>query len=160
MYAGNIPSPIATTVPTSPMTRDGPQAILAFVTSTTPNSNHTDDVIRALEERLWAAQLAADVATLDELIADDLLFAGPTGELATKAEDLEQHRSGALKITKLVPVDYRLREIPGGAITSVLMDGAAIVQGQPVSGLLRYTRVWIQENGRWRIAGGHLSMLR
>ena len=130
------------------------------MSSTTPNSNHTDDVIRALEERLWAAQLAADVATLDELIADDLLFAGPTGELATKAQDLEQHRSGALRITKLVPVDYRFREIPGGAITSVLMDGAAIVQGQPVSGLLRYTRVWIQENGRWRIAGGHLSMLR
>lgn len=79
--------------------------------------------------------------------------------LATKAEDLEQHRSGALKITKLEPVDYRVREIPGGAITSVLMDGAAIVQGQPMSGLLRYTRVWTQEHGRWRIAGGHLSML-
>lgn len=116
-------------------------------------------MIRQLEERLWAAQLAGDVAALDELIADDLLFAGPTGELITKAEDLEQHRSGAIKITKLVLLDYRQRAIPGGVITSVLMDGAAIVQGQPVSGRLRYTRVWTQENGRWRVAGGHLSML-
>src|SRR5579872_4424622 len=62
---------------------------ISIVNSKTPHRNQTDVVIRALEERLWAAQLAADVATLDELIADDLLFAGPTGELATKAEDLE-----------------------------------------------------------------------
>lgn len=42
---------------------------------------------------------------LDELIADDLLFTGLGGALETKAADLQQHRSGALKITKLEPLD-------------------------------------------------------
>ena len=51
--------------------------------------------IRACENRLYAAMLTSDVAELDVLISDDLLFVGPTGELATKAMDLDLHRSGA-----------------------------------------------------------------
>jgi ketosteroid isomerase-like protein len=115
--------------------------------------------IRAVEERLWKAQLAGDVDALDDLIADDLLFTGLSGSLETKAGDLEQHRSRALRITKLDPLDFRVRVIPGGAITSVKMDAAAIIAGKPTTATLRYTRVWISEGGRWQIAGGHMSLV-
>jgi hypothetical protein len=80
-----------------------------------------ESTIRAVEERLWRAQLSGDVEVLDELIADDLLFTGLAGSLETKAADLQQHRSGALKITKLDPLEFRVRAIPGGAITSRLL---------------------------------------
>ena len=52
----------------------------------------------ASEEQLRAAQLGADVAALDRLIADELLFTGPDGQLGTKAQDLESHRSGAVRL--------------------------------------------------------------
>jgi hypothetical protein len=74
--------------------------------------------------------------------------------LETKVADLQQHRSGALEITKLHPLDFRVRVIPGGAITSVKMDAAALVAGKLTSATLRYTRIWISEGGRWQIAGG------
>jgi ketosteroid isomerase-like protein len=118
-----------------------------------------ESTIRTLEERLWKAQLSGDVEALDDLIADDLLFTGLSGSLETKAADLQQHRSGALKITKLDPVEFRVRVIPGGAITSVKMDAAAVIAGKVTSATLRYTRVWISESGRWRIAGGHMSVV-
>jgi ketosteroid isomerase-like protein len=118
-----------------------------------------ESTIRALEERLWKAQLSADVGALDDLIADDLLFTGLSGALETKAGDLEQHRSGALKITKLEPLEVRVRAIPGGAIASVKMDAAALIGGKPTAAVLRYTRVWISEGGRWQIAGGHMSVV-
>jgi hypothetical protein len=116
-----------------------------------------ESTIRAVEERLWKAQLSGDVEVLDELIADDLLFTGLAGSLETKDADLEQHRSGALKITKLDPLEFRVRVIPGGAITSVKMDAAAVIAGKLTSATLRYTRVWISLGGRWQIAGGHMS---
>jgi hypothetical protein len=115
--------------------------------------------VRAMEERLWKAQLSSNVEALDDLIADDLLFTGLSGSLETKAGDLEQHRSGALKITKLEPMDFHVRPIPGGAITSVKMNAAAIIAGKLTTAILRYTRVWISENGRWQIAGGHMSVV-
>ncbi len=115
--------------------------------------------IRAMEERLWRAQISADVEAFDELIADDLLVTGLSGSLETKAGDLHQHRSGALKITKLEPLDLRVRVVPGGAITSVKMDAAALVAGKLTAATLRYTRVWISEGDRWQIAGGHMSVV-
>lgn len=118
-----------------------------------------ESTIRVLEERLWRAQLSADVDTLDELIADDLVFTGLSGSLETKAADLQQHRSGALKITKLEPLEFRVRVIPGGAITSVKMDAAALLAGKLTSATLRYTRIWISEGDRWQIAGGHMSVV-
>lgn len=117
-----------------------------------------EKTIRALEERLWKAQLSSDVSVLDELIADDLLFTGISGALETKAGDLEQHRSGVLKITKLTPLDFKTREIPNGAITSVKMSCAATIHGKEAVAVLRYTRVWILRNNRWQIVGGHMSV--
>lgn len=65
--------------------------------------------IRAAETRLYAAMLASDVAELDALIADDLLFAGPTGDLATKEMDLELHRTGGTQFRELVPKELEIR---------------------------------------------------
>lgn len=43
-----------------------------------------DPEIVALEEEIRAAQLAADTAVLDRLIAEELLFTGPDGNVGTK----------------------------------------------------------------------------
>jgi hypothetical protein len=57
------------------------------------------------------------------------------------------------------PLEFRVRQIPAGAITSVKMDAAAMVGGKLTTAILRYTRVWVSESGRWQIAGGHMSMV-
>src|SRR4029078_9352408 len=54
-----------------------------------------DPEIVVLRPRLREAQLSPDVAALDVLLAEDLLFAGPDGRLATKSDDLKAHASGA-----------------------------------------------------------------
>lgn len=113
--------------------------------------------VRALEERLWQAQRQSDVAELDALLADDALFTGMQGQRETKASDLEQHRSGALNITRLELLNFALREIPGGAVTSVKMDGAAVIQGQQVVATLFYTRVWIERGGQWQVVAAHMT---
>lgn len=40
---------------------------------------------------------------------DDILFVGPTGELATKEMDLELHRSGNAQFRELVPKELEVR---------------------------------------------------
>src|SRR5215216_6696075 len=68
-----------------------------------------DPEIVALEAALRVAQLTADVEALAGLISDDLLFTGPDGQLATKAQDLAAHRSGALRIREHRPLELRVR---------------------------------------------------
>jgi hypothetical protein len=67
--------------------------------------------LQAAEQRLQAAQLASDVAVLDRLLDDGLLFTGPDGSLLSKEDDLNAHRSGWQKVRQLDQLDLRVRVV-------------------------------------------------
>jgi ketosteroid isomerase-like protein len=118
-----------------------------------------DPEIAALEAQLRAAQLAADVATLDRLLAENLLFTGPDGQLGTKAQDLDAHASGVIRFRGHEPEELRVRRVgPDVAIAALRARLAVEVAGTLVRGTYRYTRVWAREpGGPWRVVGGHVS---
>ena len=118
-----------------------------------------DSEIVALEAELRAAQLDANVAALDGLIADDLLFTGPDGQLGTKAQDLEAHGAGIVRFVSHEPQELRVRCVGADvAITALRAHLVVEVGGTRVEGTYRYTRVWARERGcTWRVAGGHVS---
>ena len=120
-----------------------------------------DPEIVALEARLRTAQLAADVAVLDALIAEELLFTGPDGQLGTKAADLSAHRSGMIRFRAHVPEELRTRRVgPHVAVSALRARLVVEVGGVPVEGTYRYTRVWAREpDGAWRVVGGHVSQV-
>ena len=116
--------------------------------------------IRTCEARLYAAMLASDVAELDSLIADDLLFAGPTGELATKAMDLDLHRTGGTQFHEFIPKELEIRvwsEQFALASAKVFLRGTYL--GQAFSGDYRYTRIWRKGPQGWQIAGGSVTAM-
>jgi hypothetical protein len=119
-----------------------------------------DDEIVGAESELRAAQLTADVAALDRLIDDGLLFTGPDGELATKAQDLEAHASGIVRFRSHEPRELRVRRIGSDvAVTALLARLTVDVQGTIAQGDYRYTRVWVRSGKGWRVAGGHVSQV-
>jgi ketosteroid isomerase-like protein len=117
--------------------------------------------IRACEERLYTAMRASDLAELDALISDELLFAGPTGELATKAMDLELHRSGSTQFHEFTPKELEIRvwsEQFALASAKIFLSGTFL--GQAFAGDYRYTRVWRKDPQRgWQIVGGSVTAL-
>ena len=118
-----------------------------------------DPEIVELEARIRAAQLGADVAALDRLIADELLFTGPDGQLGTKAQDLAAHGEGIVRFRAHEPEELRIRRV-GADVALVALRARLSVEvgGTPVSGTFRYTRVWAREHGGdWRVVGGHVS---
>jgi ketosteroid isomerase-like protein len=116
--------------------------------------------IRACESRLYAAMLASDVVELDTLIADDLLFVGPTGELATKVMDLELHRTGGTKFHELLPQELEIRvwsEQLAIAVAKISLSGTYL--GNDFAGDYRYLRVWRSGENGWQIIGGSVSTI-
>ncbi len=108
--------------------------------------------LHAAERQLQAAQLASDVAVLDELLDDGLLFTGPDGSLLTKADDLNAHRSGWQKLRQLDQLDLRSRVVGSTGVTWVLLALAGSLGAESFDGRVRYTRTWTHdaETG-WRI---------
>ncbi|HLK63775.1 MAG TPA: nuclear transport factor 2 family protein [Bryobacteraceae bacterium] len=116
-----------------------------------------DDEILACESELRQAQLTGDIAALDRLLDDQLVFTNIDGTLATKSDDLELHRSGQLRITRMDPTHRQLLHLGATSVVSVRMNAEAIIDGAPVSATLRYTRIWHKRPGGWRLVAGHLS---
>ena len=119
-----------------------------------------DPEIVACEARIRAAQLDGDVAALDRLIADELLFTGPDGQLGSKVQDLAAHGSGAVRFRSHEPEELRVRRVGEDVAVAALRARLAVeVAGTLVRGTYRYTRVWAREGGGgpWRVVGGHVS---
>jgi ketosteroid isomerase-like protein len=123
-------------------------------------SNASAEIVQ-LEARLREAQLRADVEALGELIADDLLFAGPDGRLATKEQDLDAHRTGVVRFLEHEPLELHVRRVSDDvAVASLEARLVVDVAGTRTAGVYRYTRVWAREGveaGTWRVVGGQVS---
>lgn len=118
-----------------------------------------DPEIVTLEARIRAAQLSGDAVALDALIAEDLLFTGPDGRVGTKAEDVEAHRTGAVRFHVHEPEELRIRRVGDTVAVTALRARLVVAIGDTVvRGTYRYTRVWGREQtGSWRVVGGHVS---
>jgi ketosteroid isomerase-like protein len=116
-----------------------------------------DDEILACEGQLREAQLTGDVAVLDRLLDDLLLFTNLDGTLASKNDDLSLHRSGRLRIVRMDPSDRHLLHLRETSVVSVRMNAEAVMNGVPVAATLRYTRIWHKRAEGWRLVAGHMS---
>ncbi|WP_416673724.1 nuclear transport factor 2 family protein [Egbenema bharatensis] len=117
-------------------------------------------LIEELEEKLRQAMLNSDVAVLDDLIANDLVWTMHTGFVSNKEQDLEAHRSGIFRFTTL---DISDRQIHPFSQDCVIVTLKAKIEGilndQVFSEVYRFTRVWLQRNNRWQIVAGHVSQI-
>ena len=122
-----------------------------------PANDHIEEIAQ-VEEELRRAMLAGDVDVLDRLISERLLFAGPDGELASKANDLHAHRDRLVRFLRHEPDQVEMRRVSSECVVVSQRTYLAVeVAGTVHHGRYRYTRVWGREAGEWRILAGQVS---
>ncbi|HEY9638959.1 MAG TPA: nuclear transport factor 2 family protein [Coleofasciculaceae cyanobacterium] len=115
--------------------------------------------IATLEEKLRHAMLTSDVAVLDDLIADDLVWTMHTGLVVNKQFDLDAHRSGLFRFTKVDISDRQIHPYGDCVVVTLKADLAGTHNHQAFSETYRFTRVWLQRHNRWQIIAGHVSQV-
>jgi len=117
------------------------------------------DELREAERRLQAAQLAGDIAALDQLLDDRLIFTfGPDGKCYTKQDDLQLHRSRQQILTKVSEEDLTVLVEGRTGVTWFLGALEGTFAGTPFAARLRYTRTWIHDDDHgWRVVAAHAS---
>jgi ketosteroid isomerase-like protein len=117
----------------------------------------SDASLLACEAALRQAQLTSNVQELDRLVDDALVFTGPNGAVYGKQDDLDAHRRGLIRITRLEPSEERVQRFGHIAVVSVRMEMSGTFEGAAFAGPFRYTRVWRAHENGWRIVAGHVS---
>ncbi len=113
------------------------------------------------EERLRMAMLSSDVSALDELLAPELIFTNHFGQLLSKKDDLEAHKSGLLRVKELNPSEQHVQLHDKVAVVSVRMRLSGTYDGSQADGDFRFTRVWAAAPGRssWHIVAAHATLV-
>jgi hypothetical protein len=91
----------------------------------------TSEAIRELGERWLAAEVDADVDTLEKLITDDFGLVGPYGFVLDKEQWLDRYRSGDFTTSRLSWDDVALRDYGDSAITIGTQNQEAAYDGRP-----------------------------
>jgi hypothetical protein len=96
--------------------------------------------IEICEERLLNAMKCRDIVVLGELLHDDLLFNGPTGEVINKDMDLAAYKSGNMVVNNLTVSEQNIHDFGDTAIVSVAVGLEGEFMKQPISGKFRFFR--------------------
>ena len=108
--------------------------------------------VEALEEQWRQAQLAGDVPTMDKLLSDDYIGITITGQVNTKAQQLDRMRMHKIALTRLDLGDRQVKLIGSIAIVTSRAEVEGTNEGASVKGTYRYTRVYQRlPSGVWKI---------
>ncbi len=108
--------------------------------------------VEALEEQWRQAQLAGDVAAMDKLLSDDYIGISMTGQVNTKAQQLDRMRLHKVALVKLDLGERQVKLIGSIAIVTSRAEVEGTNDGAVIKGTYRYTRVYQRlPSGVWKI---------
>src|SRR6184192_899079 len=116
-----------------------------------------EQVIKKLDNERIQAQVHADAAALERIYADDFIGVGPSGTVRTKPQVISDFTSGDLRFQSITTDDVRVRLYGNAAVETGHSTMIGQDKGQTVPRDTRFTRVWVKQQGRWRLVANHYS---
>jgi ketosteroid isomerase-like protein len=112
-----------------------------------------------LDQERIQAQVGADAAALDRLYAEDFIGIGPSGAVRTKAQVIADFTSGSLRFQSITTDEIRWRVYGNTAVETGRSTMVGHDKGKAVPRDNRFTRVWVERQGRWQLVANHYSLL-
>jgi ketosteroid isomerase-like protein len=112
-----------------------------------------------LDRKRMDAMAQKDIATLNALLSDDLVYTHSTARLDTKKSLIEAMESGRTVYTAVVPSDVKAQDLGG----TVVLTGSARIHvlsnGKPNSFGVRFTDVYANKGGQWQMVAWQSTRL-
>jgi len=106
-----------------------------------------------------AAVAKRDVAALDDIWTDDYTFINPHGALLTKKQRLENLKSGATGVEATARQIEAVHVYGDTAVTASRITLKGRYSGKEAGGEYRMLSVWVNQQGRWRLAANQLTRI-
>lgn len=121
-------------------------------------SGNVEQELTRLIAKYTEALQRKDMTTLENIWADDFTFINPSGDLLSKAQRMENVRSGATKFDSIDTSAQKIRAYGDVAVATGLVTIKGQYSGQEGSGQYRITHAWVKRDGRWQMVA--LQMTR
>ena len=110
----------------------------------------TEKEILALEDRRYAAMASGDLASLEKLLHDQLLYTHSSGVMDTKASWLQSMNSGKTRYKSVKCSDQKVRVLGDVALVTGKGHIEAEINGQPRTLRLMFLNAWAKTPQGWK----------
>ncbi|MBL8175946.1 MAG: nuclear transport factor 2 family protein [Bryobacterales bacterium] len=108
--------------------------------------------IEQLDKNWLKAVLGKDLAALDRMYTDDIVYAHASGVVDTKTSYLEKLKSGKQVYKSMEQRKVSVRLYGDSAVTHSWMRVTGVNPQGPFDDKVMMIHVWVQKNGQWRMA--------
>jgi len=112
-----------------------------------------DNAVLDAEQAFFDALLTGDAATLDRILVDDFVIIDVmTGSEIGKADFVGAVAGAVVKFKSIDRLEARVRFYGGAAVVTGRTQMEGLYLGQRFGAASRYTHVFFQDAGRWKLA--------
>ena len=104
-----------------------------------------------LDRKRMQAMAAKDIATLEAVLADDLVYTHSSARLDTKQSLIGAMTSGATVYTGVEASDVRAQDLGDTVVLTGIAQIKVVSNGTPNAFRVRFTDVYARRDGRWQM---------
>ncbi len=104
-----------------------------------------------LDKKRMTAMAQKDLAALNELLSDDLVYTHSSARLDTKQSLIGAMESGSTVYTSVVPSDVKAQDLGDTVVLTGSCRISVNAGGRPNSFGVRFTDVYANNGGRWQM---------
>lgn len=108
-------------------------------------------MIIELDKKRMTAMGQKDVAALNELLSDDLVYTHSSARQDTKQSLLGAMESGKTVYTAVVPSEVKAQDCGDAVVLTGVARISVVSGGKPNSFGVRFTDVYANKGGRWQM---------
>ena len=104
-----------------------------------------------LDKQRMTAMAQKDIAALNELLSDDLVYTHSSARLDTMQSLIGAMESGSTVYTAVVPSDVKAQDLGDTVVLTGSCRISVMSQGRPNSFSVRFTDVYANKGGQWQM---------
>ena len=108
-------------------------------------------MIVELDRKRMQAMATKDIAMLETVLADDLIYTHSSARVDTKRSLIDAMVSGATVYTGVDPSDVTAQDLGEAVVLTGLAQIRVTSNGTPNAFVVRFTDVYARRDGRWQM---------
>ncbi len=112
-----------------------------------------------LDKKRMHAMAQKDIATLNAVLADDLIYTHSSARLDTKQSLIRAMESGATVYTAVEPSDVKAQDLGDAVVLTGSARISVMSSGRPNSFGVRFTDVYVNKGGQWQMVAWQSTRL-
>jgi ketosteroid isomerase-like protein len=115
--------------------------------------------IIALDAKRMQAMAKQDIATLKEVLADDLIYTHSSARMDTKQSLIANMQSGATVYNSVEPSEVKAQDLGDAVVLTGIARIRVTSNGKPNAFGVRFTDVYAKRGGQWQMVAWQSTRL-